>query len=162
MEKLRKFGLVIWRYKEKMVFAILVILLAYQVYEVVQEPEQFGGSSTALAAQSPPEPKPIPPLPVTQVKDYSSLHERNPFWYWSSQPQGGSSSDEEAALQIRLLDIQKNPEGGYSARIETQSPKWYREGEQFESYKLLKVDPEKRQAEVYSEKLGRNITLTQQ
>jgi hypothetical protein len=165
MEKLYKVGQWLWRNKERMVLVILVFVLAYQVFQVVQhKPDPtLQVPRAGTIRDTPPDtiPSPEPFVSTPTGKDYAGLNQRNPFWVYSStgEKKDASGTTEAADPAIRLLNIQALPDGGHTARIQTQGTQWYKEGEQFESYKLLKIDAENRQVEVYSEKLGKSITL---
>lgn len=164
MDKFRKIGLWLWQNKERLVLGLLVVVLSYRVYKVVSEqpePPKLPDRPAGSDFQAPELPK-APPQPVPE--NYSSLHSRNPFWYYSNPPTGGDSqagaTEEE---EIHLLGIQALPRGrGYTAQIRTKAAKWYREGEEFESFKVLKIDPKSQEVEVYSGKSGNTITLRMQ
>lgn len=165
MDKLRKIGLLLWQNKERMVLVLLVAILAYRVYRVMTETYEIpdpprlgaapvkepGSEDTANAAL---------PAPETSSENYQSLSERNPFWYYGTRTEGASAQDVTEEDDILLLDIQPRPGGRYAARIQTRGVKWYQEGEEFESYQVLKIDPEARTVEVYSGKSGTTLTLT--
>lgn len=164
MDKLRKIGLWLWQNKERLVLGLLVVVLSYRVYKVVSEqpePPKLPEPPMGGTFKAPDLPGPPPP-PATE--NYSSLHSRNPFWYYSNPPTGSDSQAESAEEEeIYLLGIQALPRGrGYTAQIRTKAAKWYREGEEFESYKVLKIDPKSQEVEVYSGKSGNTITLRMQ
>jgi len=160
MDKLRKIGLWVWNNKERLAFGLLAIILTVQVYRVMsQEIEQ-----PPLPTPKPGEPKEYvvePPPAPPESDNYSSLVERNPFSYYSSV-MGAGSQGTDGEDNIQLLDIQRAPDGGYAARIYTKAAKWYKEGESFESYVLLRIDPEQQLVEVRSDKTGTTLTLRMQ
>jgi hypothetical protein len=161
MDKLRKAWQWVWRNKERMVLAVLLIILAYQVYQVAKNPDELFDTTPPPPVASAEEEVPEPPRPpvMSPPGDYSALYVRNPFWVYSNLGESQDSQQASRDLGIALLNIQKSPGGGNSALIRTLGTKWYKEGEKFESYQLRRIDPEKREAVVYSEKLGKEITL---
>ena len=118
MDKLRKIGSWFWYNKERMVLAVMVIVLAYRVYGIVYPPEsevwpripvpqtelpQTDEEKQALGLPS------SPPIPPTDglPGPYTSLYEKNPFWYHASQAQTKDKEGVNAEdLNIELLDIQ--------------------------------------------------------
>lgn len=162
MDKLRKLWQWVWRNKERMVLGILVIVLGYQVYQVVSFSADVQGPPPKSLTNEPPKnpdwyAKAFVEPPSRN--DYSSLYVRNPFWVYSSTGESKEDAKQGGGNALKLLDIQPAPGGKNSALIKTQDAKWYAEGEEFESYKLLKVDPARKTAVVWSSKLNRNVTL---
>ncbi|MDX9972423.1 MAG: hypothetical protein RBU21_05455 [FCB group bacterium] len=163
MDKLRKLGLILWQNKERMVLVILVAVLAYRVYKVMTEtfePPELSEGATVAATDS--EAAGSNPIPTDEgsSENYRTLSERNPFWYYGARTEGTATEGINEEDDIALLDIQRSPGGQYAAQIQTTGTKWYQEGEPFESYQLLKIDPENRSVEVYSGKSGTTLTLT--
>ncbi len=174
VDKLRKLGIWFWYNKERMVLLVMVAVLAYRVYGVMYppEPEQWPfipvpltdlpQSAEERQALGLPGDLPLPPtsgLPGV----YTSLHERNPFWYYSgsTQQKGGEEGSAEA-LNIQLLDIQVAA-GEPRARLKTiRTTDWYSEREQFEEFELVSIDVETQTAVVYSERYERQFTLKKQ
>ena len=171
MDKLRKIGSWFWYNKERMVLAVMVIVLAYRVYGIVYPPEsevwpripvpqtdlpQTDEEKQALGLPSSP---PIPPtdgLPGT----YTSLYEKNPFWYHASQAQTKDKEGVNAEdLNIELLDIQ-DVSGKPRARLRTiRTTKWYSEGEQFEEFELVQINVETQTVVIYSERYSQRFEL---
>jgi hypothetical protein len=162
MDKLRKIGLVLWQNKERMLLVFLVGVLAYRVYKVMTDKSVLPELPVARAAASGGDELPVSKEPPKEgsSENYSSLSQRNPFWYYSARPETASTEGTSAEEEIHLLNIQRSPKGGYAAQIQTRDVRWYQEGEEFESYQVMKIDPASRSVEVYSGKSGTTLTLT--
>jgi hypothetical protein len=166
VNKLRKALAWLWRNKERIVLVILVGALVWQLYKIVGEAEA-GFESKPLPPRPPREgeyfgpEEPPPPPPLQSPEDWSSLVLRNAFWLFGTDidgPEDGEGGDDPG---IALLQIRPWSDGGFRARLETESAKkWYGEGEKFESFELLHIYPDENTVEVYSEELGRTVTLT--
>ena len=94
---------------------------------------------------------------------YTSLYERNPFWYYSGQKTSSASEQVSAAdLNIELVDIQ-NVRGKPRARLKTsRTTKWYSENEQFEEFEVTSIDAENQSVVVYSQRYSKSFTLEKQ
>jgi len=160
--KLRKIVERIWVNKERLVFAIMVLVLCWYVYKAVNPPpppeevtarvprKKIGEGYKGVNV-------PAPPVPE-RPGEWNALYERNPFWYYSSiSKEQGRERPQDAG--ITLLNI-RTVSGRNRAQLQTESSKkWYDEGESFEKFELLKIDPEAGTCDVYSEQLGKVITL---
>jgi len=174
MDKLRKIGTWFWYNKERMVLLVMVVVLAYRVYGVVYPGAppvwpHIPVPQTALPENAEerqtlglPGELPLPPL-AGLPGVYTSLYQRNPFWYYSGQGQQQDSGEVSAEdLNIQLVDIQ-SASTGPRARLRTiRTTDWYSEREQFEEFELVSIDMETRTVVVYSERYGRQFTLQQQ
>lgn len=171
IDKLRKIGTSFWYNKERMVLVLMLVVLAYRVYGVINpEPPQTWPrlpSPQTLLPEDPAERQqlglpsdPPPPLPMELPGNYVSIYENNPFWYYSGRSEStGTQTVTAEDLGIRLLDIQ-DAGGRPRARLRTvRTTAWYSENEQFEEYELLRIDPETQTVEVYSEKYKQKFTL---
>ncbi len=140
-----------------MVLAVVVGILVFRVYQVVQPTTGTDvatiprpPSSSALSAPS------LSPNIVVQEKPEprTALLVRNPF-VW--QAQGGQSrvvDAESGKPDLVLLRIQERPGGGAQAQIRSgPSRKWYNVGEKFESYELTDIDVENQKIKIYSEEM---------
>lgn len=163
MNKLNSIALSFWRYKERLVFAILLGVLCVHVYGLLPQEQESTEAGFAMpkktVAEGLVEDMPAPPTP-RKLGDWKIVYTPNPFWYLSStQTSASNRSDSLEDADISLLRIQKTGDS-YRAQLKhSSSRKWYREGEEFVSYKLLKIDPNAETCDVYSERLGRTITL---
>jgi len=176
VDKLRKAGLWIWLNKERMILLIMVGLLCRQVYAVVYPPAPEVADNLPLPKNPDPEAQPgepgaLPPeidppkaQPISGLRspgEYANLDRSNPFWYYSTQAEGGGASDADT-LNIQLLDI-RVAGTKVRARLKTNATtKWYDEGDKFEEYQLLDIDPDARTVEIYSEADGKQSTLQEQ
>ena len=80
----------------------------------------------------------------------------NPFAAVSTRGTGDDRIDERP--KIYLLGIREWGDGTYRAQIYTRTRKWYEEGESFEAYQLIAINPEEQTVEIFSEKHGRSFT----
>lgn len=159
MDKLRKIGLGVWESKERIVLISMLVILGWRVYKIWHP--------------NPPPPSPDWKVPTAQGEidvplpperpggmlppPTSSFVRRNPWWLYGVAPQEGGK--QEATLNIALEAIKEWNDGSYRAQIRTKARKWYAEGEKFESFQLMTIDPENKQCEIYSEEQARSITL---
>lgn len=95
---------------------------------------------------------PLPPAPVP----YNALVKDNPFAATSTGSSGPTGAEERPPLA--LLAIREWGDGTYRAQIYTRTRKWYEEGEQFETYQLISINPEEKTVEIFSEQHGRSFT----
>ncbi len=149
-----------------MVLAGLVLVLIYQVYKVKFAPpeaEEEGvifvppsGTMSNFDIELPPPPPPDPDRPDTK-----RLVRSNPFSA-IGLGQGGTGSDGEKRPDLELIKIIPYTGGTYVAQIRTQTarPKLYGIGEQFESYRIISIDPTAQEVVIYSEEHRKNFTYT--
>ena len=162
MDKVRKLAERVWYNKERIVFVIMLGVLCWHVYRVrypaevppetpYSEPSRV--QETDAMAQS-------AGLPPRQMADWVGIYTPNPFWYFSGLAAAANQPKEVVDAGIKLLRI-KQVKDKYRAQLQTESStKWYDEGESFESFEILKIDPEAGTCQVRSERLGRVITLS--
>ena len=147
-----------------MVLAIMVIFLCWRVYQVVNPsegaaPEDFSPPRSELSEdiETPGRPPDVPPPPPRD--DWSMLWRRPPF-FWvqpGTGPRTRSGPDDDA-IDLELLSIQQRPDGEYTARIRTSSSrKWYREGDPFEAYTLLSIDPDGPCVVIFAENVSKSL-----
>jgi len=150
-----------------MVLGVVVVVLCSRVYEVLRPEEppptpeydfpesEVPRDSVARAEFEFPDSPSLPPARrVPEV--WKPLWERSPFWYNAQPGQEDRDADGNQRQDpgIRLLAIAERPDGSPRAQLRTaSSKKWYDEGEEFEKYVLISIDPENKQCEVYSEEL---------
>lgn len=167
LSKLRAIGQWIWVNKERMFLLVMLVILVWRVYKVMN-PEKAEEPTIPAPASSvgpsfptdhkPGEPKGAPDLPPPA--DLSSLWIRNPFTVYSDTAQQGGRGSDAKQDDIELLDIQKSGTAAPSVKLRYgNTQKWHKEGDSFVSYKLLSIDVENKSCEVYSENKGRSITL---
>ncbi len=167
-----KAGNWIWHGKELIVLLVMVCILVYRVYGVVNPPPPPKWSAMPLPiTELPTDPQEVQDLklpgqptlrPSMDVPNsYAMLYNRNPFWYYSGQQKQNTKQDVTAAdLNIKLMDIQ-NAGGRLRAKLRTESATaWYSENDQFEKYELQKIDPDSNTVEIYSERYARTFTLS--
>jgi hypothetical protein len=149
-----------------MVLAVMVGFLMYRVYQVVNP---IVGPEARLP--SPPRSNigddvdrpglPPPPPPPPRTDDWSRLWRFNPFEF--RQPRASRTTDGENpadVLEIRLLRI--TPSGGGKFRAQIATPgrtAFYEEGQSFESYELLEIDPDAGTVTIFSEGLQKTAVL---
>ncbi|HIJ64959.1 MAG TPA: hypothetical protein HPP77_03330 [Candidatus Hydrogenedentes bacterium] len=167
MTQLRKILNWVWLHKELFMLCALVAVLLYYVFRVFRPPELVQLNPVALprrnveAADLPDLPNdPGPPPVPNPAGNWASIYEQNPLWVYSGTTRGpDDANSDEPKLDIKLLNISVQPGGKALAQIRTNTKKWYEEGENFENFKLLDIDPEAGTVTVYSEKIGKTVTL---
>lgn len=171
MDKLQKLGAWLWRNKERMVLIVMIAVLAYRVWGIFNPPQEEAWArlpKPQLELPSDPEERKelglpaMPPLPTPSVMPgvYTTLYDRNPFWYYSGQKQSSGSEQISAAdLNIELVDIQTG-RGNPRVRLRTaRTVKWYSENEQFEEFEVISIDAENQTVVVYSQRYSKSFTL---
>ncbi len=102
-----------------------------------------------------PPPNPLPPAPIP----FQPLVNDNPFTATTATTDGRPG--DERRPDLRLLAIREwGTSGIYRANILTRTRGWYEEGEQFETYELVSIDPEAGTVEIFSEQHGRIFTYS--
>lgn len=157
--QLRKAGVWLWNQKEKIFLAALLIVLCFRVY-LVLSPAQAStkvvkttpGTGSQLSPDSVPDPQ---PRPISErAEDFRPLVRQNPFTIWSIAATGKSASgSDEETIDVTLNNIVEWRDGGYRAELTTKvsgKSKWYKEGEPFENYKLMSIDPASKIVQIYS------------
>ena len=150
------------RNKELVVLVLLLAILLYRGYTLMNPKEPtplpMGGM-----AQNPEggefEAPPLPPIGPDPVP-IEGLMRANPFTTRTPQKQDPSDSQETARPTLRLDRVQQWRDGSYRAYIATKPgvrPKWYKEGEPFESYRIERIDAEGESVTVYSEEHRKNF-----
>lgn len=163
VDKLRKFGEILWLNKERLILVAMVAVLCFQVYKVLNpEVKEIGEQAlppTDDVSGLDPQPTLPPDKPrLTISGDYLSLFRRNPFWYFGAKKQGATNTNAEEVV-IQLVDIQDTGTR-QRARLKTATTtQWYDINQGFEQFKLISVDVAGQSAVVYVESLGREITL---
>jgi len=164
VDKVRKAGQWLWDNKERMVLAIMVAFLGYRVYIVLNPAEIQVSAPPRPPSATVPEAE-QPPLPDTTVsrdrpEEVAALVRGNPFTLASGVVESGATKRQEDP-GIRLLKIVPWRDGGYRAQVITKGNKlqYVGEGEQFENFQVMRIDPEDKLIEVFSNALDRTVTL---
>ncbi|MFP6580939.1 MAG: hypothetical protein VCD00_00115 [Candidatus Hydrogenedentota bacterium] len=164
MNKIRKIAGWCWETKERIVLAVMVILLGYRVYSLVYTPENNDPNRMPIKPGDQYQGDVLtPPLipPPYDMDPVTRLIRNPPFNY--TTPRGGTDTrgpGAEDAGEIRVLRIVEGADGRYKARITTgASKKLILEGEKFESYQLMTIDPDTGCCEIYSEILSKLIEV---
>jgi len=166
VDKVKKIAERLWYFKERFVLVVLLIVLGGNVYNLYRTayPKEASKDTTYLLPKASLgedwTPAPPPPPPVTrQPTKWPEIFTPNPFWYLANQANTSVKKQgaEDAGISlIRITTVQ----GKNRAQLQTaSSKKWYYEGESFESFELLKIDPGEGTCQVRSERLGKVIAL---
>lgn len=161
MDKLRKVGIWLWDVKERVVLALMVILLGYRVYTLVNAEEDLKKLSlkppgNPVVNVDPPPRVPDQPSPEPVIR----LVRRSPFAYVSpsSRASRTESSGDNKDDDVRVLRIVEVTGGVYRAQITTGgAAKTIAEGGSFESYQLKSIDPDTGCCIIYSENSNSEI-----
>lgn len=165
VDTLRKMGLWIWLFKELLILVILVGVLCYRVYGVVNPPppknaEKPARPSDVLDPGNEP-PAPVPPPPPDIAQGYAEIYSRNPFRY-EAVGASGSSGPGAQDPGIVLRDI-KELNGVLTARLRVKSTgtdDWHTVDESFQGYLVTDIDAEAKTVTVYVEEFKKSFTLS--
>lgn len=171
MDKIKKFGRWFAGNIARVIFGVMVVFLCWRVYKVIQPPAERNTPNHLLPKTTLPEdpeelktlgfpgaPPEIPP--AFRSENWNALANRNPFWYYGTKSAEDAAGAKAEDVQIFLTRISRGKGGVLQAQLRTQgSTKWYSEGESFEKFQLLRINPEQKTCEVYSESLRKTITL---
>ena len=166
MNRFRKIVRWFWLAKERFVLAIMVVLLSFRIYTVLNpsslEDTQkiFAPPRTELAEDV--ETPGLPPRAPTldRSEDWSALFTRDMFIYErpresSTVTQGGEVSN------VTVLRIREVSPGKFRVQIQTEAAarKWYSVNDAFETYTLLAVDIDTQCCKLFDDRLGKSIEL---
>ncbi len=145
-----------------MVLAIMVIFLCFRVYQVVQPPPPPTGSKVFQPPRNelPPDvetPGTPPRMPGNPSPgNWADLWLNNPFFYASAGGSAGPAGNLDQVLDLEVLNFQETSDGNWRVRIRSASRRgWYSEGDAFEAYELLSIDPDTECIVVFAEELAR-------
>lgn len=169
MNWLRKIGNWLWLNKERMVLAVMVCILIFRVYQVLNPGAEgintgvFQPPRDQIPADDPRLPQ-LPPLvsPNPVSEDWSKLWRFSLFTY--RQPRqggpGGRSPNQSEELDLTLLQIRSKGDGTWLAQIKTASrTAWKEKGESFEQYTLQEIDPDTQCVTIFSEQRQQPLTI---
>ena len=162
MDKLRKIGIGVWEAKERVVLALMVLLLGLRVYMLVNAEASEdavsyrdpGSPQGIIADDAPPRPKdPLQAEPVNQ------LLRRAPFDYVQpSSRANAATAEDDRDSDVRVIRIVDVGNDRYRATITTGGKKTtVAEGDKFESYQLISIDPDTECCIIYSENSNSEI-----
>ena len=120
MDKLQKIMKGVWRYKERIVLAVLLCVLAYRVYELFVPKTLEASVQPPSGEYTPPEIAPNPETPDAPGQ-YNTLVRRSPFSYYSDEIVDPNEITLEE-LGLELLSI-REVSGKWRARIKTKTAK---------------------------------------
>jgi hypothetical protein len=163
----RKIGTIIWNNKERLVLVIMVGVLCYRVYEVINPPPPVEIPVVPQPRNvipndwkdAPPVPTPIPT--VDQQPPTRELVSRNPFSTLSGGQGVGSTVGGEDDIGLQLLGIKPWSGGTFRAQVITKGGKkqYVSEGEEFEEFRIISIDKDAGTVRVFSEKSKKSTTL---
>lgn len=167
MDKVYKLGVWLWRNKERIVLAVLVVFLCTRAYRVVmgaepEPPKVHPPVKSDLPEEwpdAPPKPPVPPPIPRPPKE---SLIRSNMFTVYGRPVEEGRTEEVTVeSLGVRLVRIVPWKDNEYRAELLTKGrrAKRYKEGEQFENFRLVRIDPADNSVEIWSEQFGRSFTL---
>ena len=149
-----------------MVLAIMVSFLCFRVYQVVQPPQtkeaeknfQPPGNELPLDVETPGVPPRTPGLPDSE--NWTNLWRSTPFYYLPPGASSRRTTEGEPEIDLELLNIQPMADGSYRARIRSANRKgWYSEGEAFEAYELVSIDPDTGCIVVFAEEIESRVEI---
>ena len=167
MNKLRKIAGWFWIGKERMVLAVMVVVLCFRVYQVLYPPPpetgganfQPPGNSLPLDVKTPGIPPRIPPN--MEPENYTLLWMRSPFTWVEPGTRRRTPDGSIQEVDLELLNLQQVSDGSWRVQIRSaaNTKKWYAEGARFESYQLLAIDPDTECVTVFAEEVQRRAEI---
>lgn len=171
MDKIRKFFIVLGQSIEKIVLVIMVGILIYRVWMVLQG-DQVGtetvgpGPKTPVDTASVPVVKPpdlpvLPPLPPV-----SALERSNPFWVYGRTLGASANTQTSAASEtpaFTLKSVNQSSSGNKLARIGvgSGSAKAYKEGDTIPGgFVVSSIDVDAKTVSVENSEKGQSLVLT--
>jgi len=165
VNKFRKIARWFWLSKERMVLGVMVIVLCFRVYQVLYPPPDIAGdiflppgNSLPLDVKTPGTPPRIPPN--IEPENYTLLWMRNPFIWVEPGKRRLLTDGSIQEVDLELLRLQAVGDGWtVQIRSAANTKKWYREGDRFESYQLLSIDPDAECVTVFAEEVQRRTEI---
>lgn len=166
MNKLRKLGTWLWRSKERMLLAVVVVILCYQVWTLLHW-EPLVVDPIPEPRREPPADWPGPPKPViTPVPpvrpSYEALVLNNPFTVYGSTEPADEKKPERPDLGVQLVAIRPWKNNEVRAEIAVRGKRVrIKEGDSIDqvNLRLDKIDAENQSVVLSSDEYGR-IELT--
>lgn len=142
-----------------MVLTVLVIVLCYRVYGVVNPPPIEAAPNFPPPGNAAPDGVPAPPpVPLpTGSPDTGQIVARNPFSVYGGAP---AQVEQEPQLDIEL--VRTMPLGPNEARAQivvNRQRRWVSQGEEFDGYRVERIDPETNEVVIWSQEDARSYTL---
>lgn len=173
MSKLRKIVAWIWRNKERMLFGVLVLLLCYCVWKVVNPdpPPSLEVDTRPPRAELPEEWEDGPPAPPAATPDplpraaTDALLGDNPFTVHGGPSTAGAraaEADEEESdePEVQLVRVIPGPADTYRAELRINNrPRRVSQGDVVEGLRIERVDGRNSTVVVVSEESGKRTTL---
>jgi hypothetical protein len=161
MDQLIKLRAWLWLNKEKLLLGVLVLVLCFRVYKVVYPPEVKLPDppvppSPTWSGDVPPGAPPVMPALPERIPS-TGLVKNNPFTVYGVD----YGKKEEQRPELYFLGLKEWADGTWRAQITTNPrfrPKLYKEGEEFESFRLERIDVEAEEITVYSQADARSFT----
>jgi len=160
MRVLRPIAVQAWRYKERIVFVLLLLVLCQRVYSILSPVEQPpappahvpGAGTVAVAIPSPAPSRYLrPPQTVNLVQS-------NPLWYWSVAAR--HEADKTDTAPANILDIRDTPDGAMvQLRFKGSRARWFRAGDRYGSFRVLRIDPGSRSVLLFDREQNRQLSL---
>ncbi len=174
MDILQKIGVWFWNNKERMVLVVMVLVLGYRVYQILNPPPPPEWPRLQPPRQELPDepseredlglPGPPPPRPPMDVPGtYVTFYERNPFWYHAGEGRAAATQEVRAEdLNIQVLSIQDVGDNPRARLRSAAGTSWYTAGDPLGEFEVLEVDPAMNTVVVYSQRYERPFTLRTQ
>ena len=174
MNRLRKIGAWIWRNKERILFGVLVVVLCFCVWKVVNPdpPPELSVDTRPPNSELPQDWEEGPPAPPASTPDplpraaTDALLSDNPFTVHGgpsapgAKPAAASKSAEEPEAEVTLVRISQGPGDSYRAELRINNrPRRVSQGDVVDGYRIERVDGRNNTVIVVSEESGKRTTL---
>ncbi len=148
-----------------MVLAVMVCILIFRVYQVLNPPpDPEGPKIFGPANPTPPEESPVPLPPAAPQnpvsEDWTRIWRLTPFRFPPPRTAGSGAdpNDTNPGTLVTLEQIRDIGGGSYRAKIRTASRSaWHAAGDQFEQFTLMSIDPEQNCVTIFSEQEAKNL-----
>jgi hypothetical protein len=166
VEKIRKFGAWLKRNAERLILAVLLLVLVYRLY-IVLNPGPFGEDEQQVAVAATEDVRPETPPPVPRdvgELEADVLERRNPFTVEAGEvgPEGDGPDAQDVGYElVRITPVWSDGEPRATLRnLRTNVENRYAVGDADEDFEVMSIDVAQGQVELYVHRLRDTVVLS--